>query len=319
MSALPSKADMCSAHGNVTDSQEWLRTRIRAAGGITCLRFCGNSQTPRSLHAARVSMFCDSSRNCRRRILPTLVFISGHAAAAPIELKSRRVLPSANSPTYFHVDLVIHSARYRVRENDYGGLVPCCRACGPHAHVPEPLRRLFTSYVDAGGDRRALAGRGTLFRCNQQVDGFPRPDGRSLDRLAHMDLAGYADLLHGRRICERHQLARRAAGWQVVRSLARKPVAPSRLANPPTSRGLGGDRCNRACARRAPGTDQLWLSGGVHTNMVPRGVYRHCPARADDGGRMGSIRNAFLLGPDSCRNRRRCHVLCRRLALARFR
>src|SRR5215468_3982967 len=123
MSALPSKADMCSAHGNVTDSQEWLRTRIRAAGGITCLRFCGNSQTPRSVHAARVSMFCDSSRNCRRRILPTLVFISGHAAAAPIELKSRRVLPSANSPTYFHVDLVIHSARYRVRENDYGGLV----------------------------------------------------------------------------------------------------------------------------------------------------------------------------------------------------
>src|SRR5262249_6010946 len=113
MSALPSKADMCSAHGNVTDSQEWLRTRIRAAGGVPCLRFCGNSQTPRSLHAARVSMFCDSSRNCRRRILPTLVFISGHAAAAPIELKSRRVLPGANSPTYFHVDLVIHSGRYR--------------------------------------------------------------------------------------------------------------------------------------------------------------------------------------------------------------
>src|SRR5215471_20732281 len=183
---------MCSAHGNVTDSQEWLRTRIRAAGGVPCLRFCGNSQTPRSLHAARVSMFCDSSRNCRRRILPTLVFgssvlnsisfgsearqISGHAAAGPIELKSRRVLPSANSPTYFHVDLVIHSARYRVRENDYGGLVPCCRACGPHAHVPEPLRRLFTTYVDAGGDRGALAGRGTLFRCNQHVDGFPRPD-----------------------------------------------------------------------------------------------------------------------------------------------
>jgi hypothetical protein len=47
-----------------------------------------------------------------------------------------------------------------------------------------------------------------------------------------------------------------------------------------------------------------WLAGGVHTNMVPRGVHRHCPARPDDGGRMGSIWNAFLLGPDSCRNRR---------------
>jgi hypothetical protein len=26
------------------------------------------------LHAARVPIFCDSSRNCRRKILPTLVF-----------------------------------------------------------------------------------------------------------------------------------------------------------------------------------------------------------------------------------------------------
>ena len=33
-----------------------------------------SSQTPRSLHAARVSIFCDSSRNCRRKTLPTLVF-----------------------------------------------------------------------------------------------------------------------------------------------------------------------------------------------------------------------------------------------------
>src|SRR5262249_41117263 len=51
--------------------------------------------------------------------------------------------------------------------------------------------------------------------------------------------------------------------WRAARrdgkSYAAWLEAPSRLANPPTSRGLGGDRCNRACARRAPGTDQLWL------------------------------------------------------------
>src|SRR5262249_5119928 len=70
--------------------------------------------------------------------------ISGHAPAGPIELKLRRVLPSANWPTYFHVDLVIHSARHRARENGLWRLGPVLPSSSTAR--PRPGTATSTSY-----------------------------------------------------------------------------------------------------------------------------------------------------------------------------
>jgi len=51
-------------HRDYPDSQKHPPTEAKAA----------SRSAPRLLHTARVPIFCDSSRNCRRKILPILVF-----------------------------------------------------------------------------------------------------------------------------------------------------------------------------------------------------------------------------------------------------
>src|SRR6516162_6498159 len=106
------------------------------------------------------------------------------------------------------------------------------------------------------------------------VDRGPHPDGGSLDRLAHVDRAGHADLLHRRRICEWRELARRAQRRQIVRHLAREPLAPLGVAAAAAACRLGGDRRHRVRPGRPPRADPLRIAGCLHSDLVPCRVYR---------------------------------------------
>lgn len=127
-------------------------------------------------------------------------------------------------------------------------------AGGRDTGFSRPLRRFSPCRIDPRRNHRPLARRRAALRRATDAHPHTRARNRLVDALADLGIPGDADLLHGRWVLERCELACGATRGEVVRDLAGWQAAPPRATHRTVARGVDRHRNDRGAARRGCAT-----------------------------------------------------------------